>query len=204
MWGIYAGIAFDAAQSLPDHAKAFWGLAVACFAMALFRAAAVDVAMLWDPRYDAEAWMRKHIRGGDRVEVYGNNVHLPRFPAWAVVERVDTSPLEGRNPLPGVAEVSDRFSDIEQRRPKFVVVSEFWAARYLWNRSGLEKAGKRELTPMEVDELKDVDSRAFFRNLRDGHLAYRWAHLSEWRSLFWPRVDIHESLTRDVWIFERI
>ena len=223
MWGLYAGLAFDAfiaacAARVPGALapRARWPawartrvspraavvVVAACFAAALFRCAAVDVAMLLDPRYDAERWMEAHVVPGDRVEVYGNNVHLPRLPAKAEIQRVDPAPLEGRSPLPGVVEVSDRFSNVEARRPRFIVVSEFWAWRYLMDPEAAQKLG-RVLTPEQASLQADADSRAYFRALRDGRAGYRRAHESAWTSRVWPRVDIHASLTRTLWIFER-
>jgi hypothetical protein len=229
MWGLYAGLAFDAfttahpegplarAQGWTHARMPAWigaGLSAraarraaavvvaACFAAALFRCAAVDVAMIFDPRYDAERWLEAHVQPGDRVEVYGNNVHLPRLPTNARIQRVDPAPIEGRSPLPGVVEVSDRFSNVEARRPRFVVVSEFWAWRYLMDTTATEEQG-RVPTPEQSSLQADVDSRDYFRALRDGRTGYRWAHESAWQSRIWPRVDIHASLTRTLWIFER-
>jgi len=204
MWGLYVGLAMDALHEHfePALGRAAWLLATPFFAAALFRCASVDVAMIFDPRYDAERWMRAHAASGDSVEVYGNNVHLPRFPWIERIQRVEPTPTEGRNPLPGVVEVSARFSDIETRRPRFVVVPAFWAERYLVDRAATERDG-RVLTPEESRLQGDADSRGYFAALRDGRLNYRWAHLSTWESRIWPRVDIHASLTRDVWIFER-
>jgi hypothetical protein len=225
MWGIYAGLAFDAvtarrADGPMARAQAWlcarvprwprarvlaWAAGVVViptFALALFRCAAVDVAMILDPRYDAERWMGEHVGPGDRVEVYGNNVHLPRLPSGAAIERVDPAPLEGRSPLPGVVEVRDDFSNVRGRNPRFVVVPEFWADRYLLDPAAVEKRG-RVLTPQQTRLRADVDSRAYFEALRDGRAGYHWAHLSEWTSRVWPRVDIHASLTRSIWIFEK-
>jgi len=204
MWGIYAGLAFDALQGRFEHARRWvpWSVAAFCFAAAIFRCAAVDAAMILDPRYDAERWMRAHASPEDRVEVYGNDVHLPRLAWIRDLRRVDPSPIEGRNPIPGLVEVSDRFADVEARRPRFIVVPAFWAQKYLLDPAEKEREG-RVLTPEEVRLRDDVDSRRYFEALRDGRLAYRLAHLSTWESNLWPRIDIHASLTRDVWIFER-
>jgi hypothetical protein len=169
----------------------------------LFKCVAVDVAMIRDPRYDAEAWMREHVRPGDRMEIYGSNVQLPRMPEDAAIERVDVSPAANRNPIPGVTEVQARFSDIEARKPQFILLPEFWALRYLVEEQWVAPSG-RMLTPGQERLEGDVDSRAYFHALRDGRLPYRLAHVSTWTSRFWPRVDIHASLTRELWIFERI
>jgi hypothetical protein len=206
VWGLYAGLAFDALTSRGLAGVRWrrwlaWAIAVPCLAVAAFRCVAVDAAMVLDPRYDAEAWLRAQVRPGDHVEAYGNNVHLPRFPQAAVVERVDPSPVEGRNPLPGVVEVSDRFSNVDSRRPRFVLVSEFWAHRYLMEDDS--DGSGRVFSPAQQMLQADTDSRAYFHALRDGGTDYRWAHKSEFSSRFWPAVDIHESLNQAVWIFER-
>jgi hypothetical protein len=202
--GIYAGIAFAwiakrAPLGLRALACAVVGGAVA---PALFGCVAVDVAMLRDPRYDAEAWMRDHIRPGDTLEVYGNDVHLPRLPQDAVLTRVDSTPLKGRNPLPGLREVEDSFSNVEARKPRFILVSEFWAYKYLALPEQLTAKG-RSVSGEQMAIDRDEEARDYFRRLRDGLTAYRFAHISTWTSRIWPRVDIHASLTRDVWIFER-
>ena len=208
--GIYAGLALDALQTWlvdrrapsPGSAWAFAVGAGVLLATALFGCVAVDVAMLRDPRYEAEAWMGAHLRPGDRVEVYDNNVHLPRFPAQAHVERVDASPVASRNPLLDVEEVSDRFSNVEARRPDFILISDFWASKYLVDPEVLRGMGLVP-SPTQIAMAKDTDSRAYFRALLAGDLNYRRAHVSGWTSTLWPRVDLHASLTREVWIFER-
>jgi hypothetical protein len=210
MLGIYVGLALDATQTwLAGRAAgaraatwAFAALVTGLFGLALFGCLAVDAAMFLDPRYEAEAWMAEHLRPGDRVEVYDNNVHLPRFPAKAMVERVDTTPVAARNPLLGVEEVSDRFSNVEARRPDYILVSEFWAGKYLVEPAVLEGLGLVP-SPSQLAFVRDTDSRAYFHALLDGNLNYRRAHVSGWTSTFWPRVDLHASLTRAVWIFER-
>jgi hypothetical protein len=202
--GIYIGLALDDVHArLARHRAALVAALVPCLGYALFQCVAVDVAMVLDPRYDAEAWMREHVRPGDRMEIYGTNVQLPRFPPWASIERVDVTPVDGRNPILGVKEVSAPFSDVESRQPRFILVSEFWAGRYLIEREWVAPSG-RVLTPGQERLEGDLDSRAYFHVLRDGRLRYRLAHVSTWTSTFWPRIDIHASLTRELWMFERV
>ena len=206
MFGIYAGLALDEAHERCWRSRRYrWALLLGvgpCLALALFRCVAVDVAMLLDPRYDAERWMREHVEPGDRLEIYGSNVQLPRLPGDARIERVDVSPLEGRNPLLGVTEVSARFSDVEARRPRFIVVPELWVGRYFIEPQWVEPSG-RILSPGQARLEGDTDSRGYFHALREERLRYRLAHVAQWDSRFWPPVDIHASLTRSLWIFER-
>jgi hypothetical protein len=177
-------------------------LVVPCLGYALFKCIAVDAAMVRDPKYDAERWIHDHVRPTDLMEIYGSNVQLPRLPADGTIERVDVSSVEGRNPIPGVKEVQARFSDIETRHPRFILVPEFWSARYLIEAESVAPLG-RVLSAGQQRLEGDLDSRAYFHALRDERLPYRLAHVSQWESTFWPQVDIHASLTRTIWIFER-
>jgi hypothetical protein len=207
LFGIYAGLALDAlderfAALVSWRRRAARGAVAVVLAYALFQCVAVDVAMLLDPRYDAEAWMKEHVHDGDKVEVYGSNVQLPRLPANAALERVDLDRVEGRNPILGVTEVTDRFSNVEARRPKFIIVPAFWAIRWLVEPDRGEPSGQM-LTPGQQRLEGDGDSRDYFHALLAERLDYRLAHVSRWTSTFWPQVDIHASLTREVWLFER-
>ena len=207
MFGIYAGLALDEAHERCWRRGGTGGrcsLGVApCLALALFRCVAVDVAMLLDPRYDAERWMREHVRArGSHGDLRQQRAAPPAARRTRAIERVDVSPLEGRNPLLGVTEVSARFSDIEARRPRFIVVPELWVERYFIEPQWVEPSG-RILSPGQARLEGDIDSRGYFHALREERLRYRLAHVAQWDSRFWPPVDIHASLTRSLWIFER-
>jgi hypothetical protein len=203
MCGIYAGLALDALQSWL-HARPWLFVAIALLALvpATFRCAAVDAAMVLDPRYDAERWLRTHVSRGDRLEVYDNNVHLPRLPAGAVSSRVDETPADARSPIPGLAEVCDRFSNVAARDPRWIVVSQFWAYKYLIEPRTLAALG-RVLSPQQEATRQDTGARAYFHGLQDGTLGYRRVHVAAPSSRFWPVVDIHASLDREIWIYER-
>jgi hypothetical protein len=205
MCGIYAGLACDALQTwlAPKRRLGILAASVAvAFVPALFRCAAVDAAMVHDPRYDAERWLRAHVAPGDRIEVYDNNVHLPRLPAGIAAERVDVSPLAGRNPMPGLTEVRDRFSDVAARDPRWIVVSQFWAYKYLVEPQVLADLGQ-VLSPQQQATRLDADSSAYFHDLHEGRLGYRLVHVAAPSTTFWPVVDIHASLDREIWIYER-
>jgi hypothetical protein len=198
----YAGLAIDSVFGVCTKA---WqrtltlASATGLFAWSLFECAAVDANLLLDPRYDAEAFLRDHVAPGDRIEVYGSNAYLPRLPEGAQATRVDLTPLGGRNPLPGVIEMEARFEDIESRRPQWIVVPEAWAWRY---RIGPPPPG-RILQASQASRQSDLRAREYFASLYDGTGNYALAHLSDWTSTFWPRVDIHASTARPVRILER-
>jgi hypothetical protein len=208
LFGVYAGLALDAFDVRVASARSAWSRWAARASVAvvlsygLFKCAAVDVAMLLDPRYDAERWLAERLRPGDRVEVYGSNVQLPRMPANAVIHRVDLDSVAGRNPILGVTEVTDRFSNVEARRPRFIIVPAVWAIRWVVEPTWGLSSG-RVLSPGQARLEGDTDSRDYFRALFTGRLAYDLAHASIWKSTFWPAVDVHASLTREVWLFER-
>jgi hypothetical protein len=204
VWGLYAGMACDALHERYGVRRrvSFWVAAALVFAPAAFGAAAVDAAMLLDPRYDAEAWMRDHVRPGETLELYGNDVHLPRLPPQAHMWRVDVTPLAGRNPLPEVAEIEAPFWGVESRKPELIVASAFWMDNYLLD-PGEHALPGHVLTARQRAFARETETRDYFRALQAGELGYRLVHRSVFDSRVWPRVDIHESLTREIWIFER-
>jgi hypothetical protein len=203
---LYAGLALDEAIRSARKAPALVWTARALMTIvagrALFDCVAVDVAMLRDPRYDAEAWLAAHVGSGETIEVYGNNTYLPRLPARARVTRVDPSPVSSRSPLPGIAELQDAYDQVERRRPDWIVVSDGWVWRYTM--AAPLPGGAFIVAPGQVPRQNDVPTRAYFASLLDGTSAtYVQNHASTYDDHFWPGVDIHASTTRSVHVFRR-
>jgi hypothetical protein len=203
--GLYSGLGLGAAVfAVPRPiARATPVLAGALLAWGLFECAAVDVALLHDTRYDAEAWLAAHVEPGDALEVYGNQVYLPRLPSWAHTVRVDERPVDKRNPLVGATEVLDRYENVEQRQPRWIVVPESTTWMYLVDKSDYERTG-RVMTPGQQAAQRDSAARSYFRDLVAGRRGYSLAHVSEWASTFWPHVQIHGSTGQTIRILERI
>ena len=195
---IYIGIAASWLISLSNRwGRLAGGGAIAATALlALHHCLAISAAMLQDPRYQAEAWMRTYVRPGDVIETYGQNAYLPRFPQSAQVIRVGTRP---RAPLHGVAEVQEPF-DLP-RNPRFIVVNDWWLRHYTEPQS--ELGGRRIPSLAQSALYGDAPARAYFRALKEGRLAYRLAHVAAPAAGIWPPVHIHESLNETVLIFER-
>jgi hypothetical protein len=203
-FGLYAGLGVERLLAWPSAPAGVWATraaAVVAFGGSLFQAAAVDAALLQDPRYAAEACLRDRVRPGDSIETYGLNVYLPRFPEGAHVERVGPEPVRGRSPLPGLVEVQDDFDRLDERKPRWVVVSFAWVARYLGDANPVTVDGR--LVPRSQRIAEDDPARPFFRSLLDGKRGYRVACFAEWKSAVWPRVDIHASTGLPVWVLER-
>jgi hypothetical protein len=173
------------------------GLAVTAL-FALNQVIAINAAFLFDPRYDAQAWMAAHIRPGDTVESYGQNCFLPRFPESARVSRVGQGDLKLRNPLPGVTEIRAPFG--VPRGAHFVVVNARWAERYL--RPENPPGGGHIYSRLQQADFRNSDARSYFARLVDGRAGYRLAYTSHYDGL-WPAVHIHDSLDETIWIFER-
>jgi hypothetical protein len=197
---IYIGIA---AETLAFAAQAWTRLAGRCVLagaalVALHQAIAIDAAMLFDPRYEAQSWLGLHARPGDVVETYGQNCFLPRFPQGARVTRIGQGDLKGRNPLPGVVELKQSFS--APRNPRFIVVSTAWAWRYL--RPQMVLAPGHIYSALQQADFRNRDARDYFSRLANQKLGYRLALVARYRGL-WPLVHIHDSLDEAVWIFER-
>ncbi|HVV28504.1 MAG TPA: hypothetical protein VHC40_11125 [Rhizomicrobium sp.] len=199
---VYIGMAADWLLALPrPRALAGGTLLLAAALWALHFCIAVEAAMLRDPRYDAERWMAAHVRPGDRIETYGQNAYLPRFPQDAAIQRVGAGDLKARNPLPGVNELRQPFDALAARSPRFIVVSQWWMRHYTEPQS--ELGGRRSPSKVQQALFGDLRARRYFRALRDGGLGYRLAHVSAPASGIWPEVHIHESLNEAIAIFER-
>ncbi len=178
------------------------GALLAAFGRGLMLAAAVDVNLLYDPRYDIERWLEAHAAPGDRVETYGLNVYLPRFPEMVRVTRVGPEPAARRNPMPTFDEVQDRFENVAQRDPRWITFSECWAWRYLIPLPAETNRGA--LTPStQVSTRGDTSAGTYFHELLDGHRGYHVVLDSVFESAVWQRVRIHASIGCEAWLLER-
>lgn len=199
---VYIGIAADrltaAHQAQFRFATRFALAIIALFA--LYRCLSVDAAFLEDPRYDAEHWMAAHISPGDTIETYGQNAYLPRLPQSAVSSRVGPGALTLRNPLPHIRELMQPFGAIESRKPRFIIVSDWWVQRY---RGSVNSADGHILSPILQSQYADADARIYFARLYAGALPYRLVHHSRFAGRFIPPIHIHESLDESIDIFER-
>jgi len=203
-FSVYLGIAADA-LAFSTHAAVKWAARAAILTLvgfAFVQCAAVDAAFLYDARYDAEHWLREHVRNGDTIETYGQNVYLPRFPAAANVTRVAPTPVASRGPLPGVTEIEQPYEAMEARNPRFVVVSAFWAGRYLIP-EGMHKNDGRTYSPAQQAQMKEAGARRYFHDLREERLAYRLVHESKYVPGLLPAARFHQSIGEPIWIFER-
>lgn len=200
---VYVGIAAD---WLAFHANRYVVLGgrilIAVVALfALHHSMAVNAAMLFDPRYDAQVWMMAHMRPGDTVETYGQNAYLPRFPAHVSVSRIGDRPLKLRNPLPGVRENLEPYDAVATRQPRFIVVSAWWVEHFFVSPAPLPPGRIHPRTQQR--QFADLRARRYFADLRDGRLGYRLVHVARPRTGVWPQIHIHESLNETIQIFER-
>jgi hypothetical protein len=204
---VYGGVAVDALVSRPAWRPARWlaRLAVAAaFAVAMFGAADVDANLVLDPRYDAEAWLREHARPGDTIETYGLNVYMPRFPTGVRVTRVGPDASDHRNPMPGVEEVVDDYANASERGARFIVVSEGWVWRYLIDPRDFPAHG-HQLPPTQAATGNDASATRYFHELTSStHAPYRLVHVAGWTSKTWPRIELHASTSREIWIYEAL
>ena len=204
MLAVYGGLAieplvFSARKTLRVLSQA--GFAIA-FATAIVACAAVDATLLLDPRYDAEQWLATHVKPDETVEVYGLNVYMPRMPASAHVVRVGPTPAAARNPMFGATELQDAYGNARKRAPHYIVVNESWVWRHLIDPSTKLEPG-REFPPTQLKNMTDPDATHFFQALVRGEGGYRLVHMSRFESKVWPRIDIHASTAREIWIYER-
>ncbi len=177
LMGVYGGFALDWVNGRVGARIGAWRgvLLVGLFGPALFQCVAVDVALLFDPRYDAERWLAEHVGPNDVIETYGTNVYLPRFSPSEHVIRVGPEPVDGRNPLPGVREVQDDYDAVARRRSKWIVISEPWVWRYLYTESQAQEPG-RMTSREELRWERDTATCRFFSDLHKGGRGYRRAY----------------------------
>jgi hypothetical protein len=105
--------------------------------------------------------------------------------------------------MPGVEEVTSPFGDAVLRRPRFIVLSEGWAWRYLNIDPAAFPSHGRMLAPTQRTTGTDQAATAYFHALMRGEYApYRLAYTAQWTSESWPPVRFHASTSRAIWIFE--
>jgi 4-amino-4-deoxy-L-arabinose transferase-like glycosyltransferase len=205
MFAVYAGIGFERVWSFAAGGRLFRSVArgacVLAFVAALWEALRVDLTLLDEPRYRTEAFLAANVRAGDTVEVHGLNVYLPRFPAAAHVVRVGPTPANRRGPLPGVEEVEAPFMRIDERRPRFVVVSTCYAWRYL--PVDTSSHGGHIYPPNQVREAADIDATDFFGGLFAGTLGYHVVHDAKIGDGWFHPIEIHASTNCRTTTFER-
>jgi 4-amino-4-deoxy-L-arabinose transferase-like glycosyltransferase len=200
---VYGGRAIDAFVFAEHRGVRIAGRAVAGFdlAFALFACISVDVNLLFDPRYDAEAWLRSHVRPGETIETYGLNVYMPRMPAQARVLRVGPEPVAKRNPMPGIEEVQAPFGEAGARGTRWIVVNTGWVWRYIDRWPDLGPGRRRPPTVSRT--VVDKGATDFFDSLVAGDRGFKIAHESRYDDHIFPLVDIHGASGRSVWIYER-
>jgi hypothetical protein len=203
---VYGGVALDALVfRLRSVRTRFVArvVAAAAFAVALFDAAAVDANLLFDPRYDAEAWLVAHARSGDTIETYGLNVYLPRFPPGVRVLRVGPAASDHRSPMPDLDEVVGDYDGATGRGARFIVVSAGWAWRYLLDPDVFRRDAGYQLPPTQATTVTDQRAHAYFAALTQSRYgAYRLAYVASFESKVWPVLELHGATSRPIWIYE--
>jgi hypothetical protein len=162
--------------------------------------AGVGLSMLHDPRASVEEHLAMYGTPGDRVEVYGNNVYLPRMPDGFRGERVAPTPADKRPFVPSLREVSDAYENLEARSPEWVVVPYAWAWQWLDN--ALDERSGRMTTPLQKRRLHLVETQRFFRELVAGSRGYDVVDTGRGAG-FWKDTDMHNSLNRRVYLLRR-
>jgi Dolichyl-phosphate-mannose-protein mannosyltransferase len=115
---------------------------------------AMDLALIADPRYQAEQWLVQNVAGGAKVEFYGLRSQLPRANRQWLAITLNQLPLPSSD-LPVTRENLSPEA-LAARNPEWVVVSDVYADGY----------SSRE------DAKTDSALPAFFRRLRNGELGY--------------------------------
>lgn len=199
----YAGITLARLATLRLLPRAGRTAVVAALVIALHGAIELDVNLLLEPRYEAEAFLRQHARAGDVVEVHGLNVYLPRVQPGPKFVRVGSTDPRRRGPIHGLDELQAPYASITNRSPSFVVVSECWVWRYLPEVFAPTPKGRIRPTTQQLD-ADDRDATTFYGALFAGRLPYRLVHTARFEHAFFRRRHLHASVGCPVYTFERI
>ncbi|HOO73434.1 MAG TPA: glycosyltransferase family 39 protein [Spirochaetota bacterium] len=112
---VYGGFFVDRAI---DSLRGRWKPVMACLAAlavvySLYNTLSVNVEMLTDLRYSVEDWMKQNIPENSVIEYYAYLHYLPRFPDGTRSYRVKKD-----------------VSDIEKRKPDYIVITSHYYGRY--------------------------------------------------------------------------
>ncbi len=201
MGAVFAGFALDACWRGGRWRWVTRAGAAVLLLLGLVECIRVDATLLAEPRYDTEAFLAANARPVDTIETHGLNVYLPRFPKGPRVIRVGPTDPKRRGILPGVEEVKAPLLAIEDRRPRYVVVSDCYVWRYL-ERGDLGLQSGRTVPSAQRTDARDPDATRFFQGLFRGDLAYRLVHESRIRAF--ERSWMHSSLGCPMYTFERV
>ncbi len=177
------------------------GLCAVGLALGAWRCLTIDANLLLDPRYEVEDFLAAHVQPVDTIETYGLNVYLPRFRPGMKVVRVGPSAPEHRSPLPEVVEVRALLGDIEERAPRWIVVSDCYAWRYL--ERNVEGDVGRVVPTVQRGDAQDADATKFFQSMWRGTLGYHMALDARIHSRIFPTAAIHGSVGCPVFVLER-
>jgi len=95
---IFGGLAFDRLLAPRRAARAGAAIAAAAFAYTLLYASTVDVLMIEDSRYEAEAWMQAHVTPNDVIGVSGLHEYLPRIDRYRAEDIATIPELHQEHP----------------------------------------------------------------------------------------------------------
>jgi len=129
-------------------------LAVSAIIAILVNGIAMDLALIADPRYQAEQWLNQNVAAGAKVELYGLRSQLPRSNRQWKTATLNHFPSPSSD-----LQLTKEYLSLEaltSRNPEWVVVSDVYSAGYL------------------APENADTESvlHTFFRRLQDGELGY--------------------------------
>jgi hypothetical protein len=121
---------------------------------------AVDLALLLDPRYQAERWLAEHVAPETPIELHGPRAQLPRaYHRKAATIFNHTAACTGDRPLRGENIGPEA---LDRRRPAYLIVSEEYLLQCI-ARDG----------PLAVDRRELPGLQAHFRSLEGGSAGYQ-------------------------------
>jgi hypothetical protein len=189
-----------------------WPLAcAACVALCLsaWQCTLLALTQWGDARNEVERYLAR-LPHGSLVEAYGFVVFQPRFDTSAGspygVDRVGNDAVRARAHIAGTTEVRDAFSNVGERHPDVIVVSDGFAERFL------ERSFRKGEVPSVqwLAAKRDADAVAFFRAVARGTLpGYHTELVARSRLPAWAQalggkpVRIHDSTDATIFVLRR-
>jgi hypothetical protein len=193
----YMGIALT---RLAAHGISGRGLSAILVSFGLVGAVGVDVALLNDPRYAVEAWLRK-LPAASHVETYGNNVYLPRIPTHLRIQRAGNEPLARRGIVPQFHELEAPPAEAQLRGAEVLVISEMWTERF-YSEGWPIRAGYMT-TAWAQATTQTRNTRAFLDALRTNQTDYELVLDAHYIDGWFTATSIHASIARPISVYRR-
>jgi hypothetical protein len=183
--------------------SAHWGrvFATGLWAYAMLQVVGMLQLLSRDPRYEVERYLQT-LPAGTQVEVYGNNVYLPRIPAHLHVVRAGADAAEKRGIVPGFQEITAEPNAAFARNAEVLVLAEMWFTPYYITQLEAMPPGYQFTTWMKAQRTSR-ETRDFLEDLRFGRTPYALACSAYYRDSWLPYNSVHGAMGHPLLVYRR-